>query len=40
MILRIMIWATYTLDFMFFTGIAGCASVVIISWISIWILAG
>ena len=33
---RLMLWATYALEFMFFTGLIGCASVVIISWISIF----
>ncbi len=30
-----MLWATYVLDVMFFTGLAGCVAVVIISWFSI-----
>jgi hypothetical protein len=33
---RMMLWATYALEMMFFTGLAGCALVVMISWISIF----
>jgi hypothetical protein len=28
-------WATHVLDVAFFAGLAGCASVVVLSWISI-----
>jgi hypothetical protein len=34
--LKVMNWATYVLDTMFFIGLTGCASVVVISWISIF----
>ena len=33
---RLMVWATYVLDIVFFTGLLGCATVVIVSWISIF----
>jgi hypothetical protein len=35
MTLKIMLWATYVLDVMFFTGLVGCVAVVTISWVSI-----
>jgi hypothetical protein len=34
--LKVMNWATYVLDTMFFIGLTGCASVVVISWVSIF----
>lgn len=36
MIHSLMVWATYILSATFFIGIAGCAGVVIVSWISIF----
>ena len=35
MTLKVMIWAMRALEVMFFTGLAGCVAVVIISWVSI-----
>jgi hypothetical protein len=32
---KLELWATHMLAFLFFTGITGCAAVVIFSWISI-----
>jgi hypothetical protein len=34
--IKVMNWATYVLDTMFFIGLTGCASVVVFSWISIF----
>ena len=34
--LKLMIWSSYLLETMFFIGLAGCATVVILSWISIF----
>ena len=36
MTLRLMIWGARILEGMFFTGLIGCASVVVISWVSIF----
>jgi hypothetical protein len=36
MTLSIMIWSARILEVMFFTGLIGCVSVVVISWISIF----
>jgi hypothetical protein len=33
--LKAMLWSKYLLEGMFFTGLIGCVSVVIFSWISI-----
>jgi hypothetical protein len=33
---KIMLWSTYVLEVIFFTGLTGCALVVVISWISIF----
>lgn len=33
--LNVMLWSKYLLEGMFFTGLIGCVSVVIISWVSI-----
>jgi len=35
MAFHITYWATHILDVAFFAGLAGCASVIILSWISI-----
>ena len=33
---KIMLWSTYVLEVVFFTGLTGCATVVVISWVSIF----
>ena len=33
---RLMLWALYTIEVMFYAGVAGCVLVVIVSWISIF----
>jgi hypothetical protein len=33
---KMMYWATYAVDVMFFTGLVGCAGVVLFSWVSIF----
>lgn len=35
MSLNLMIWAKYLLEVMFFVGLIGCTSAVVLSWISI-----
>jgi hypothetical protein len=35
MAFQITYWSTHVLDVAFFAGLAGCASVIILSWISI-----
>ena len=34
--LKVMDWATYVLDTVFFVGLTGCALAVVLSWISIF----
>ena len=36
MVHSLMHWAVYTAEVLFFTGLAGCVLVVVISWISIF----
>lgn len=36
MSLSLMVWGIRTLEFIFFTGLAGCAVVVVVSWVSIF----
>jgi len=36
MLHKLMLWFFYALDAMFFTGLAGCVLVVIISWVTIF----
>ena len=33
--LNVMLWSKYILEGMFFAGLVGCVSVVLISWVSI-----
>ena len=33
--MKFMMWATYVIQAVFFAGLIGCASVVLLSWISI-----
>jgi hypothetical protein len=34
--MKLMVLATYVLDAMFFTGLIGCATAIVISWVSIF----
>lgn len=36
MLYKLMLWFFYAIEAMFFTGLAGCVLVVIISWITIF----
>jgi hypothetical protein len=36
MVWKLLTWVMYALEILFFTGVVGCAVVVVVSWVSIF----